>query len=115
MTSGAEPQAPTSRKLRVLFLCTHNSARSQIAEALLARKGRDRFLVASAGSQPAQRVHPVAVEVLRECGIDWASHSPRALDLVTHDEWDLIITLCDRALEARVRRIGSEITRTPPE
>jgi arsenate reductase len=86
-------------KLRVLFLCTHNSARSQIAEALLARKGRDRFSVASAGAQPAQRVHPAAVDVLREHGIDWTNHTPKALDQVTHDEWDLIITLCDRARE----------------
>ena len=97
MTSSDE--GSDHRKLNVLFLCTHNSARSQIAEAILKRKGRERFNVASAGSEPAERVHPGAMEVLRSHGIDWSTRKPQALERVTHDQWDLIITLCDRAKE----------------
>ena len=86
--------------LRLLFLCTGNSARSQIGEAILARKGRDRFEVASAGSQPAARVNPLTVDVLREFNIDWSGREPKGIDAVMADDWDLIITVCDQAREA---------------
>jgi arsenate reductase (thioredoxin) len=85
--------------LRLLFLCTGNSARSQIGEALLARKGRDRFVVASAGSQPAPRVNPLTVDILREYGIDWNGRMPKGIDAVMSQQWDLIITVCDQARE----------------
>ena len=85
---------------RVLILCTGNSARSQIAEALFAAKGAGRFEVASAGSRPAPRVNPHAVEVLREVGIDWTGRVPRGIDAVAHERWDLVITVCDRARDA---------------
>ncbi|MGQ0714308.1 MAG: arsenate reductase ArsC [Gemmatimonadaceae bacterium] len=88
------------RPIRVLFLCTGNSARSQIAEALLARKGRDRFEVGSAGSRPADRVNPLAVRALREYGIDWSGKAPKGSEAVSDRQWDLIITVCDRAREA---------------
>ena len=88
------------RRLRVLFLCTGNSARSQIAEAILARKGRERFVVASAGSQPASRINPLTVSTLQEFGIDWSGRVPKGIDAVFSDSWDLIITVCDRAREA---------------
>ena len=91
-------RSPTN-PLRILFLCTGNSARSQIAEAILTRKARDRFVVASAGSKPASRVNPLTVSVLREFGIDWAGHTPKAIDSVIDDPWDLVITVCDRAKE----------------
>ena len=84
---------------RILFLCTGNSARSQIAEAILTRKARGRFVVASAGSKPASRVNPLTVSVLREFGIDWAGHTPKGIDAVIDHPWDLIITVCDRAKE----------------
>jgi len=90
----------SSRRLRVLFLCTHNSARSQIAEALFARKGGDRFTVASAGSAPARRVHPLAVEALADLRIDWSTRTPKGIDDVKREPWDLIITVCDRARES---------------
>jgi arsenate reductase (thioredoxin) len=85
---------------RILFLCTGNSARSQIAEALLARKGAGRFEVASAGSRPAAQVNPWAIRVLAEAGIDWSGRTPRGLDGLEPEAWDFVITVCDRAREA---------------
>ena len=85
---------------RVLFLCTGNSARSQIAEALLNRKAGGRFVAESAGSQPADRVNPYALEVLRESGVEWSGHPPRGLDGLEKTRWDLVITVCDQAREA---------------
>ena len=92
--------AVSKEPLRVLILCTGNSARSQMAEALLNQKGGGRFIAESAGSQPAERVNPYAVEALREAGIDWRGHQPRGLDDLTHQSWDIVITVCDRAKEA---------------
>lgn len=88
----------TRPPLRVLFVCTENAARSQIAEALLRYKGRGAFQVASAGSHPADRVHPMALALLREQGIEW-NGVPKGFDAVVAQTWDLIITLCDRARE----------------
>lgn len=85
---------------RVLFLCTGNSARSQIAEALLQRKGRDDFEAASAGSDPAPEVHPLTLELLAEYGIDWSSRRPKGLNEVCGHEWDFVITVCDQARES---------------
>jgi arsenate reductase (thioredoxin) len=88
------------RPLRVLFLCTGNSARSQMAEAVLNRKGRGRFVAESAGSRPAARVNPGAVEALRNGGMEWRGHPPRGLDGLDREPWDFVITVCDRAKEA---------------
>jgi protein-tyrosine-phosphatase len=90
----------SSRRFRVLVLCTGNSARSQIAEALLVRKGTDRFDVVSAGSKPASRVNPFAVRVLAEAGIPWEGRTPKGLDGLDRQHWDFVITVCDRAKEA---------------
>lgn len=90
----------SGRAWRVLFVCTGNSARSQIAEALLTRKGRGRFVAASAGSQPASQVHPEAVAALARHGLAWTGHAPRGLEAVAHEPWDLVITVCDRARES---------------
>lgn len=92
------PEPP--RRLRLLVLCTGNSARSQIAEALFSRKGADRFEVASAGSRPAPRVHPFAVRVLAEAGIPWEGKTPKGLEGLDQRQWDFVITVCDRAKEA---------------
>ncbi|MFL5448798.1 MAG: arsenate reductase ArsC [Gemmatimonadales bacterium] len=86
--------------LRVLILCTGNSARSQIAEAVLNQKGAGRFIAESAGSQPADRMNPYAVEALREAGIDWKGHSPRGIHELDSRDWDIVITVCDNAREA---------------
>ena len=93
---------PTDKNapLRILILCTGNSARSQIAEALLQRKGGTRFHVESAGSRPAARVNPLAVEVLADAGIDWRGRTPRGVDTVDGQRWDFVVTVCDRAREA---------------
>jgi len=84
--------------MRVLFLCTGNSARSQIAEGLLRRLGGDRFEALSAGTSPRPEVNPLAVEVMRAHGIDIAGHRPK--DLTGIDRVDVAITVCDNAKES---------------
>jgi protein-tyrosine-phosphatase len=85
---------------RVLFLCTGNSARSQIAEALLNHLGTGRFEAASAGIEPAPAVNPHAVKALAESGIRWSGHSPRTVDGLQRERWDLVVTVCDDARES---------------
>lgn len=85
---------------RVLFLCTGNSARSQMAEALLNFKGKGRFHAESAGSRPAQRVNPYAIETLRAHHVPWSGHAPRGTDGLEREPWDFVITVCDRAKES---------------
>jgi len=91
---------PTNRPLRVLFVCTGNSARSQIAETILNRVGRGRFVAESAGAEPAARVNPFAIEALERYGYFWTGHPPRGLAGLEQQEWDFVITVCDRAKEA---------------
>jgi arsenate reductase (thioredoxin) len=93
-------QPADDRVFRVLFLCTGNSARSQMAEAVLNLRGRGRFAAESAGSAPAARVHPFAIEALREEGIQWGGHPPRGLDRLERESWDVVVTVCDHAREA---------------
>jgi arsenate reductase len=85
---------------RVLFLCTGNSCRSQMAEGLLRDLGGDRFEVASAGTEPGARVHPLAVETMQERGIDISGHRPKSLDTFHGHQFDLLVTTCDEANEA---------------
>jgi arsenate reductase (thioredoxin) len=89
-----------SKVFRVLFLCTGNSARSQIAEKILNRKGGGRFVAASAGSHPAAEVNPYAIEALERHGYFWTGGYPRSFDGLTGQDWDFVITVCDRAREA---------------
>jgi len=88
------------RPFRVLFLCTGNSARSQIAEALLEHLGAGRFAAESAGTAPAERVNPGALEALAEAGIPWRGHQPRSADGLESRRWDLVVTVCDDARES---------------
>jgi arsenate reductase (thioredoxin) len=88
-----------STKRRVLFLCTHNAARSQMAEGLLRALAGDRFEVASAGTEQT-RVHPLAVRAMGELGIDIAGHASKTLDRFLGEPWDHVITVCDSANEA---------------
>ena len=91
---------PHRSPLRVLILCTGNSARSQMAEALINRMGAGRIVAESAGSTPAARVNPLALETLARHGIPWTGHAPRGLDGLEREPWDFIITVCDRAKES---------------
>jgi arsenate reductase len=84
---------------RVLFLCTHNSARSQMAEGLLRAHGGDRFEVFSAGTVATQ-VRPEAIQVMREIGIDISGQSSKSLERYLDQRFDLVITVCDDAAES---------------
>lgn len=85
-------------KQRVLFLCTHNSARSQMAEGFLRALAGDRFEVASAGTQ-ATRVHPLAVRAMAALAIDLNGHTSKIVDDLVEQPWDYVITVCDAANE----------------
>jgi ArsR family transcriptional regulator, arsenate/arsenite/antimonite-responsive transcriptional repressor / arsenate reductase (thioredoxin) len=83
---------------RVLFLCTHNLARSQMAEGLLRDRSQGRLEVFSAGNQPSQ-VHPLAVRAMQEMGIDISGQHSKSIDGFLWQSFDYIITVCDRARE----------------
>jgi arsenate reductase len=84
---------------RVLFLCTHNSARSQMAEGLLRALGGDRFAVFSAGTL-ATSVRPEAITAMREIGIDISGQSSKTLEQFLGEPFDEVITVCDDANDA---------------
>jgi arsenate reductase (thioredoxin) len=84
---------------RVLFLCTHNSARSQMAEGLLRAYAGERFEVASAGTEQT-RVNPLAVRAMDELGIDIGGHESKTVDRFLGEPWDFVVTVCDSANEA---------------
>ena len=71
-----------------------------MAEALLNWKGRGRFQAESAGSRPADRVNPHAIETLREYNIPWSGRAPRSIDGLEREPWDFVVTVCDRAKES---------------
>ena len=85
-------------KKKVLFVCTGNSARSQMAEGLLRHAGANRFSVSSAGTSPTH-VRPEAVAVMQEVGIDISNHRSKGVDEFAGQEFDYIITVCDNANE----------------
>jgi protein-tyrosine-phosphatase/DNA-binding transcriptional ArsR family regulator len=92
----AAPQS--KRRPRILFLCTGNSARSQMAEALLGQMSNGAVAVASAGSQP-KSLHPLAVRVMKRRGIDISRNRSKHLDEFVSQRFTLVITLCDRVRE----------------
>ena len=86
--------------VRVLFLCTHNSSRSQIAEGLLRARGREAYEVFSAGTEP-RVVHPLAIKAMLEIGIDISAQYAKGVDeLRSQPPMDLVVTVCDEAAEA---------------
>lgn len=93
-------------KSRVLFVCTGNSARSQMAEGLLRHMADDLFDVHSAGTQP-RGVHPLAVEVMAVQGIDISHQQSTSLQSCQDDSFDYVITLCQRARETCPSVAGS--------
>lgn len=83
---------------RILILCTGNSCRSQMAEGLL--KSFDKDLdVFSAGTNPSNKVHPKAIQVMKEIGIDISKNHPKMVDQFLNDSFDYVITVCDNAKE----------------
>jgi arsenate reductase (thioredoxin) len=92
--------APKSDKTRVLFVCIHNSARSQMAEAFLNRMGGDRFEAESAGLEPAG-LNPLAIEVMGETGIDISANQTNSVfDFYKQDKlYKYVVAVCDEAAE----------------
>jgi len=88
-----------SDKQRVLILCTGNSARSQMAEGLLRHDAGDGFDVESAGTRPS-RVRPEAIAVMRELGIDISGHRSKSVDEFAGQQFDYVLTVCDKARES---------------
>jgi len=86
-------------KKRVLFLCTGNSARSQIAEGILRKIAGDRYEVFSAGTHP-KGVHPLSIEVMREIDIDISGQTSKDVSVFQGHQFDYVITVCDRAKQA---------------
>jgi arsenate reductase (thioredoxin) len=78
---------------RVLFVCLHNAGRSQMSEALFTRAADGRHTAASAGTAPAERVHPEVVEVMREIGMDLADRTPQKLDREAAGRADVVVTM----------------------
>lgn len=88
----------TNQKKTVLFVCTHNSARSQMAEGLLNHLYGDRFEAFSAGTEKT-RVRPLAIEAMQRIGLDISHHQSKSVDFFGDREFDYVITVCDRANE----------------
>lgn len=85
--------------MRVLILCTGNSARSQMAEGLLRHDAGDRFYVESAGTRPGQ-VRPEAIAVMKELGIDISGHRSKHVSEFEGEKFDYVLTVCDNARES---------------
>jgi arsenate reductase (thioredoxin) len=88
VTHRSEHKRPT-----VLFVCVHNAGRSQMAAGFLSHLGGDRIDVLSAGSQPADRINPVAVAAMAEEGIDITSETPKLLSNAAVQEADVVVTM----------------------
>ncbi len=80
-------------KKRILFICVHNSARSQLAEGVVNAFHGDRFQAFSAGSEPT-RVHPLAIQVLAEIGIDISGHRAKSIDEFAGQSFDFVVMVC---------------------
>ena len=96
-------------KKKILFLCTGNSARSQLAEGLMRHMRGDEFEVYSAGTDP-KGVHPKTIEVLREIGIDASGQTSKHIDELPVKEFDYIITLCGSAAQNCPVFLGKGVT-----
>jgi arsenate reductase len=86
------------QKIKVLFICTHNSARSQMAEGILKNLYSDRYEVYSAGTEPTS-INPHAIKVMAEIGIDISSHRVKSVEEFLGMNFDYIVTVCDHAKE----------------
>lgn len=86
-------------KRRVLVLCTGNSCRSQMAEGWINARLGERWEARSAGTRPAERVHPLAVRAMAEVNVDISGGKPEHVDAYLDQRWDLVVTVCDSAQE----------------
>jgi len=86
-------------RMRVLILCTGNSCRSQMAEGFVNDQLAGEWEARSAGTQPAERVHPLAVKAMAEVGVDISAEVPEVVDRYLDEPWDLVVTVCDSAKE----------------
>jgi len=84
--------------MRILIICTGNSCRSQMAQGFLQSFDK-RLQVFSAGTEPAVRINPTAVKVMKEVGIDISKHKPKNIDQYVNVDWEYVITVCDEANE----------------
>ena len=91
--------AGSEARKRVLVLCTGNSCRSQMAEGWVNTRLKDKWEACSAGTSPAARVHPLAVRVMAEAGVDISGQLPQHVEGFVRDKWDLVVTVCDSAAE----------------
>lgn len=95
----SETEKQPDPPMRVLFLCTHNSSRSQMAEGLLRARGGPTFEVLSAGTEP-RTVHPLAIKAMQELGIDIRDHRAKGIEAFANEPpMDLVITICHEAQE----------------
>lgn len=95
--------------LKILFLCKGNSARSQMAEALVNTQYSDRFVAFSAGTNPAEHVNPYAIRTMNNLGIDISRNIPKSIDNYADGEFDFIITLCSKGKEQCIKFAGKPI------
>jgi len=101
-------------KIKVLFLCTHNSARSQIAEGLLRHFFSDKYEVFSAGSTPT-KVHPLAIKVMAEIGIDISKQISKSFEEFRNRDIDVVVTVCSSSTKVICPFCSSPILRGRPE
>jgi arsenate reductase len=85
---------------RALILCTGNSCRSQMAEALWEKLGDGQWRSESAGSKPSGYVHPLAIRAMQELDIDISENTSKSLDRFQNETFDLVVTVCDNAKES---------------
>lgn len=87
------------KKEKIIFICTENACRSQIAEGLMRHLASDKFDAYSAGSHPT-KVHPMSIKVMKEVGIDISSQTSNPISLFLKEPMDLVVTVCDNANKA---------------
>ncbi len=85
-------------KKTILFVCTHNSARSQMAEGLINHFFKDKYKAFSAGTHPS-KVNPFAIKVMEEIGVDIKAHTSKSISLFKDKKFDYVVTVCDGAKE----------------
>lgn len=94
---------------KVLFLCKGNSARSQMAEAILNAKAGERFIAYSAGTNPAEEINPLAIKAMQRMDLDISCKKPKSYEVFSNEGFDFVITLCNKGKEQCINYIGRPI------